>query len=366
MICRWSFFLIILTAFLSKAQYTDQINSNRPGASIGAFAVGKNVIQAEAGLAFRSFTHAGYNNSTFKGGVGFLSLRWGFLLETLELTYEGQYLIGTLNSNLYSQTTQYSQSGFLQNFIGIKYLIYDPFKKEKQTNVYSWKANNGFKIRDLIPAVSLTLGSNVSFEQNNPFPYNNVFGNLYRPVLFQNLGIRFDEEPFFHLRGTLATQSHFLGTWVFVTNFTYDRYLSKYPQKSYILTLTHTLDPLWSVYIENQGRFSDLYKNYFFRMGAAYLWSDNIQIEATLGSSLKNTPHQLFLNAGISYRLDFHEDYITAEDVLEKKLKKQQRQDNKTFKKNKKDLKKQEKQLKKTLNKNTKKEKKRNRKAKKS
>jgi hypothetical protein len=72
------------------------------------------------------------------------------------------------------------------------------------------------------------------------------------------------------------------------------------------------------------------------------------------------------LNAGISYRLDFHEDYITAEDVLEKKLKKQQRQDNKTFKKNKKDLKKQEKQLKKTLNKNTKKEKKRNRKAKKS
>ena len=185
MICRWCIFLIILSAFSTKAQYTDQINSNRPGASIGAFAVGKNVIQAEAGLAFRNFTHAGYNNSTFNGGVGFLSLRWGFLLEILELTYEGQYLSGSLNSKLYSQATQYRQSGFLQNFIGIKYLLFDPFKKEKQANVYSWKANNGFKLKDLIPAVSLTLGGNVSFEQNNPFPYNNVFGNLYRPVLLR-------------------------------------------------------------------------------------------------------------------------------------------------------------------------------------
>ena len=95
---RWSILLLFLGAYSTKAQYTDQINSNRPGASIGAFSVGKNVIQAEAGLAFRNFTHAGYNNSTFRGSVSFLSLRWGFLVETLEMTYEGQYLSGSLNS----------------------------------------------------------------------------------------------------------------------------------------------------------------------------------------------------------------------------------------------------------------------------
>ena len=249
---RLSILLIILGVSSAKAQYTDQINSNRPGSSIGAFSVGKNVIQAEAGLALRYFTHAGYNNSTFRGSISFLSLRWGFLFETLELTYEGQFLSGTLNSKILTNTTVYSRNGFLQNFIGLKYLLYDPFKKEKELNVYSWKANNGFKIKDLIPAVSLTLGGNLNLEENNPFPFNNVFGTLYRPVFFQNLGIAVDEEPFFHLRGTLATQSHFLGTWVFVTNFTYNRYLSKYPQKSYIITLTHTFDPLWSVYIENQ------------------------------------------------------------------------------------------------------------------
>ena len=144
---RLSILLIILGASSAKAQYTDQINSNRPGSSIGAFSVGKNVIQAEAGLALRYFTHAGYNNSTFRGRISFLSLRWGFLFETLELTYEGQFLSGTLNSKILTNATVYSRNGFLQNFIGLKYLLYDPFKKEKELNVYSWKANNGFKIK---------------------------------------------------------------------------------------------------------------------------------------------------------------------------------------------------------------------------
>ena len=85
----------------------------------------------------------------------------------------------------------------------------------------------------------------------------------------------------------------FLGTWVFVTNFSYDRYLSKYPLKDYILTLTHTLDPLWQ-YIEHQGRVSDLFTEYLFRLGAAYLWNDDFQIEATLGSSIKILPINSF------------------------------------------------------------------------
>ena len=149
----------ILYSFFIKAQYTDQINSNRPGASIGAFAVGKNVVQAEIGLAFQQYTHSGYNNSTFQGGVGFMALRWGFLKETLELTIESQYLKGSLNSKITSISNRSSKNGFLQNFIGVKYLIYDPFRKEKELNVYSWKANNGFKLRDLIPAVSINLNN---------------------------------------------------------------------------------------------------------------------------------------------------------------------------------------------------------------
>ena len=45
---------LVLLFFVSStlfAQYTDQINSNRPGESIGAFSVGTGVIQFEAGLS---------------------------------------------------------------------------------------------------------------------------------------------------------------------------------------------------------------------------------------------------------------------------------------------------------------------------
>ena len=160
------------------------------------------------------------------------------------------------------------------------------------------------------------------------------------------MGIPPDKEPFFHLKGILATQSHFLGSWVFVTNFIYDRFLSDYPEINYILTLTHAINNYWSVYIENQGFKSDLYRNFLFRSGVAYLYSDDLQIEATLGTSTKTTPSSFLANIGVSYRLDFHKDFISGEEKEEKELKKQ------------------EKNLKKTLKKSTKTEKKRNRKAK--
>ena len=318
---------------LINSQYTDQINSNRPGASVGAFSVGKNVIQSELGFSFRKFTHSGYNNSTFDGGIGFLSLRWGFISEKLELLLDSKYLKGYLVSKLYTIDQKSVKQGFLGNFIGFKYLLFDPFRKEKETNVYSWKANNGFKLREMIPAVSLTLGTNINFEKNNPFPYNNIFGNLYRPIFFQNLEIKPDQEPFFHFGGTIATQSHFLGTWVFVTNFNYSRYLTKYPEMSYILTLTHTLDSYWSVYIENQAFKSDLFQDFIFRFGTAYLLSNDIQLEATFGASTKNTPSSILANIGVSYRLDFHKDFISAEEKQEKEFRKQEKNLNKSLKK---------------------------------
>ncbi len=69
--------IILATCFLAKGQYTDQINSNRPGRSIGAFAVGKNVVQAEAGFAIKRYSHSGYNNSTFNGGYWFSFFKMG-------------------------------------------------------------------------------------------------------------------------------------------------------------------------------------------------------------------------------------------------------------------------------------------------
>ena len=130
----------------------------------GAFAVGKGIVQFEGGYEYRKYKHQDYNNSTLDGSIAFLSVRWGFLSERLELTYQGAFMFDKLTNKISSQEFVYKRKGFLQNFLGIKYLIYDPFKKEEKINVYSWKANNGFKIKHLIPAVSLTAGANFIFD----------------------------------------------------------------------------------------------------------------------------------------------------------------------------------------------------------
>ena len=323
---RWILYILISIFFLftSYGQYTDQINSNRPGASIGAFSVGKNVVQFEGGTEFRSYKHKSYNDSKVNANLFFLSVRYGLLSEKIEITYDGVYQFDKIENRLINPSVKSKRNGFLNNFLGIKYLVYDPFKKERKVNVYSWKANNGFKLRDLVPAVSITLGGNFIMEKENPFPYGNVFDELRKPLFF---GIPRDDsiEPSFSGKGILATQSHFFGRWVFVTNFIYNRISTEFPEFSYILTLTHTINKYWSVYIETQDFSSDLYKDQIFRTGAAYLFNDDLQFEATFGTNTKNSPSIFFLNLGASYRLDFHKDVDPEMKLEEKLMKKEER-----------------------------------------
>ncbi len=114
-----------------SAQYTDQINSNRPGASIGAFSVGTRVLQFEAGSEYSNYKHKAYNNSKVNGKIGFFALRYGFLKEQLELTYEGIYQFDQISNRLALPETKKKREGFLRNFLGLKYLIFDPLKKNE-------------------------------------------------------------------------------------------------------------------------------------------------------------------------------------------------------------------------------------------
>ena len=100
------------------------------------------------------------------------------------------------------------------------------------------------------------------------------------------------------------------------------------------MTLTHTFNPLWSVYIENQGIYGKRYNDLIFRTGAAYLFSDDIQIEGTFGISSKTNPSSLLINLGVSYRLDFHKEFTSAAEIEYKKTKKEEKQLKKTMKKN--------------------------------
>lgn len=283
--------LIILIFLISNrafCQYTEVINSNRPGVSRSAFSVGTNVAQFEVGpyiLNEKRTPVTAYEASGF--GIDFAA-RYGLLWEQLELNIEGTYQndTKTYTSNLLAED---KRSNFKYLSIGAKYLIFDPYKNEEDNkpNLYSWNANHRFQWRSLIPAVSVYAGANFD-TKNNPYTAYGIEG--------------------FSPKVMIATQNNFSGGWVFVMNLIKDRIGTDQSDFQYILTLTHSFNPKWVVFGETQGIKSDFYADNLFRFGGAFLWSKDFQLDTALTFNTKDTPSVFGVNFGMSYRLDFHKD----------------------------------------------------------
>ena len=77
-------FLCLIASISMYGQYTETINSNRPGESQGAFAVGTQVLQVESGVDFGNDTHSLLNTDIDITGFN-LDLRYGFWKEALEI-----------------------------------------------------------------------------------------------------------------------------------------------------------------------------------------------------------------------------------------------------------------------------------------
>jgi hypothetical protein len=282
------FFLLSLTTLQAFSQYTDVINSNRPGVSRSAFSVGTNVAQLEVGpymIKEKRTPAASYEVDGF--GVDFAA-RYGLIWEELELNIEGTFQSDTktYTSNI---STEDDRANFKFLTVGAKYLVYDPYKnsENEKPNLYSWKANNRFKWKSLIPAVSVYAGANYDTE-DNPYTAPGVEG--------------------FSPKVMIATQHNFSGGWVFVMNFIKDRIGTDQSDFQYIVTLTHSFSPRWVVFGETQGIQSDFYADNLFRFGGAYLWSKNFQLDTAVTLNNKDTPSVFCVNFGMSYRLDFHKD----------------------------------------------------------
>ena len=310
------FRVLLITIFFSSyntfAQYTETINSNRPGASSGAYAVGINVIQAEGGITYIKNKHE-LKDVEF-GGTGLeYEFRYGIWKETLEVNLNGSFQFGNITNN-YNNTSE-SVGNFKMNTIGAKYLVFDPYKKKdsadvEKPNLYSWHANHKFQWKTLIPSIAVYAGMNLNLT-NTPFVYGSNFN-------FYNL-----DEPTISPKIMLVTQNNWSGGWVFTMNFIGDRvFMTDYPIYSYILTLTHALSEKAAVFGEHQGIINDIHADSLFRFGGAYLLSKDIQLDAGLTLNTKNTPSVFGVNVGFSYRLDFHKDpenENSAEDEQEKK-----------------------------------------------
>jgi hypothetical protein len=293
-----TFFLFcFFGSFNATAQYTETINSNRPGNSQGAFAVGPMVLQVEAGAKLGNDTHELLQTDTDLWGIDY-AIRFGFLFEELEINLMGSYLNQTTNYVVGANNEAYEISNFDANAIGVKYLVYDPNKdaKEKKPNLYSWKANQRFDWSTLVPAVSLYAGANFSFG-DNPFLY--------------------EGQSKFSPRAAVISQNNW-GPWVLVLNIIADRIGDDSPTYSGIGTLTHSFSKKFAVFGEFQTLISDIYSDEIVRGGFAYLFHKNFQADISGLINFKDTPSRWQVAAGVSYRFDWHkqDQYLEAQQEL--------------------------------------------------
>lgn len=307
--------LLCLCTFSLRAQYTDVINSNRPGNSYSAYAVGTGVIQGENGIFYENRSHSGLRTDADRFGLDYV-FRYGLFFEQLEIILDGTLVYEQVTDNSTVPTASYNRTNFPRNTLGLKYLIFDPFRNEgnSKPNLYSWNANNRFQWKNLLPALAVYAGANFNFGDNPFLP---------------------PDEPTVSPKVMLATQQHITPRWVLVSNIIYDKFTGDDPLFSYVITLTHALsNGRYSIFAEHQGFKSDFYGDGLFRIGAAHLLNKNLQVDISGGINIKDTPQRYFGEAGISYRLDFHKDPKKRIDNLSDFEKKALRKKKRTKKKN--------------------------------
>lgn len=281
------FLFLLFGTFTSYSQYTETINSNRPGNSQGAFSVGTNVLQFEAGGTFGNDEHELLNTKAELLGVDY-AIRYGLLLEELEINLTGNFLSTTVDYLQGGSDRSYSYSNFEYNTLGVKYLIYDPYKNagEKKPNLYSWRANQRFDWSQLIPAVSLYAGANFTLADDNPYLYPG--------------------EGKFSPKVALISQNNWAGGWVFVINLIADKIGQDFSSYEGIVTLTHSFSPKFAAFGEFQTIIGDLYSDEIARAGLAYLLHKDFQLDASGLLNFKDTPSRWQVAFGLSYRLDMH------------------------------------------------------------
>ncbi len=295
-----SILFVLLLPTLLMGQYTEVINSNRPGVSASAYALGSNVLQFEFGSLYEIQDHSELNTDSNILGAD-LAIRYGLYFETLELIYEGSFVSQNITFN--NSGAEETITDFRKNSIGLKFLVFDPFKNPEtnKPNLYSWRANNKFQLKNLLPAISIYGGATFTLGDNPFYP----------------------EDGTISYRAMVATQSKLTPKSVLITNIAYDRITTDFPELSYSISFSHAFrNPKWSIFVEHQGIKSDRYADALIRTGIAHLFSEDFQVDINLGGSFKSTPSRYMASAGLSYRLDFHKDrLIPAKRQKTKKIK---------------------------------------------
>lgn len=281
------FFLFLIAPQITIAQYTEIINSNRPGTSESTYAVGTGVFQVENGIAHHKIILDSGKKDSYLNNL--LFLRQGFVLDELEINFMFDYNEAAVSMD----TIDKIHKGFIDSYgVGLKYLLYNHQIVDKSKNIRSWKKRHAFNWSQFIPSVAATVryivhpkSTNLGFTSANK-------GGFSAGLLFQN-----------QLRHN----------WNLLANVNFDG-IGRDEQRFFTtVTSTYTFNNKWSVYLENiqtneriiQNSDDHKIEHWNRNLGMAYLVHKNLQVDASANwSSLyKNS---FGISAGISWRVDRH------------------------------------------------------------
>ena len=347
---KYLFTSIVLLFFIQTgfAQYTNVINSKRPGFSDSPYSVGTSIYQIEGGFYYKNIDN--YLNYTFLNDPNIIThnyssklygsdimFRTGLLFEKLELNIDFSIRnenrdvslkLKDENNKNPSSTFSTSSFGFDKMNIGAKYLVYEPTYKDKSKEIRSWKARHSFDYRRLIPAVGVYAGINTNIilddlyknkylqefirdyndeivKENENLPEEYKLKLVDEPELISNIGGRF----------AIYTQNDLSNRWVIIMNFIMDQVFTDFMESSFIGTTTYAVSEKWSVFGEGQVFFRNIKgvpNDIQFGLGGAYLINKNIQVDLS-GRMIKYIDREgstYLFNSGISWRLDRHKDKI--------------------------------------------------------
>lgn len=290
-------FLLIVISQLVTAQYTDIINSNRPGMSVSPFGVGSNVFQVEGGVFYRRTQI----KSRFSNPQSFgenLSFRTSYFDEKLEFDLDVAYSNNRLAfRNIH--TSFKNISGLSQLTIGAKYLLFKAEYENKFKEVRSWKKRMAFDKKRLTPSVGVYLGINAPIGSGD-------FHEGLSPKL------------------AVYLQNDITNKYVILTNIIIDKLGTSKASYAYILSETYTLSDKYSIFLENLWRYNVNFKNDFqIAGGLAYLKTKDLQLDAALRLIKVGKSFGAFVGFGASWRIDKHiEKFIlkTEENAVDKLL----------------------------------------------
>ena len=248
--------LFSISAFTQEEQPHDVLITDRPDATESPTAMPKGYLQVETGGFYESFEDNGIKNETYTYNTTLV--RYG-LLNNLELRLGWDFLEGQTKVN--GMTLDNVTSGFNPLLFGFKTTIAEE---------NGWMPEIGFLGHLYLPFTA---------------------GTDYKP---ETTGVDFR----FSFANTLSEKSSIaynLGA----------AWRDDSPEAAYLYTIAYgySITGKLGAYAELYGDFPENSKaNHLWDAGLTYLVSNNVQLDATVGSSITKG-QDLLLSAGVSFRV---------------------------------------------------------------